>query len=72
MYLAALCWGGEKCTKDQTVCLENLTGRHAHYRIILQWNFKKVGCAYVDRIYLAQNVVQWLAVVNMAMSLWVL
>lgn len=29
---------------------------------------EKVGCEYVDRIYLAQNV-QWLAVVNMAMSL---
>jgi hypothetical protein len=33
---------------------------------------KKVGCEYVDRIYLAQNVVQWLVVMNMAMSLWFL
>lgn len=35
-------------------------------------DLKKVGCEYVDRIYLAQNVVQWLAVVYMAMSFWFL
>lgn len=35
-------------------------------------DFKKVGCEYVDRICLAQNVVQWLAAVNMAVSFWFL
>jgi hypothetical protein len=30
---------------------------------------EKVGCEGVDRIYLAQHVVHWLSLVNMAMSL---
>lgn len=73
MYLAAL-WGRWKMHKRlDSVCVENLKGRHG----CTWWdNFtvelKKVGCEYVDRICLAQNVVQWLALVNMAMSLWFL
>jgi hypothetical protein len=35
-------------------------------------HLKKVGCEGVGRICLAQNVVQWLAVVNVAMNFRVL
>jgi hypothetical protein len=34
-------------------------------------NLKDVGCEGVDWIHLAQNRVQWCAIVNTVMNLWV-
>jgi hypothetical protein len=37
-------------------------------RLILEWNFKNVGRERVDWINLAQDMVQWRAVVNTEMN----
>jgi hypothetical protein len=37
-------------------------------RIILKWILKKEG---VDRIQIAEDRVQWMALVNMVMNLWI-
>jgi hypothetical protein len=34
-------------------------------------NLKQIGCEDVDWIYLAHDIVQWLALVNMESNFWV-
>jgi hypothetical protein len=34
-------------------------------------NFREIGCHFMDRISLAQDMKQWRALVNTVMNLWV-
>ena len=40
-----------------------------HWRIILRWNLREVGCGSVDWIKLAQDRDRWRALVNAVMKL---
>jgi hypothetical protein len=57
--------------------LENLKGRDRFGDIVIDGRmtlnniFKEARCEGVDWIHLAQDRVQWLALVNMVINLWV-